>query len=259
MLGASNKDSHASSALYLCIRKLQNMERLVQSFRFVCLLFPFELSNLLSFPGAFFLNKRAGERLEILRVGGIALRDIVQKGEAISEKGNKKQHYGTSETLRNETVMRIATMPAMPLENIKYISEHVPKHLKPVTDDQFGHYLAGLIDGSGEFSSKQQLVIEFSSLDASLAYYIKKRVGFGSVKRVATIKDKNAFLLIIAAKKGIEKVIELINGKIRTVNKFNQINSYMRVARIHENYVECRSALKTINFNLNSSGDFKNH
>ena len=34
----------------------------------------------------------------------------------------------------------------------------VPKHLKPVTFDQFGHYLAGLIDGDGHFSRKQQLV-----------------------------------------------------------------------------------------------------
>ena len=35
------------------------------------------------------------------------------------------------------------------LNKIKLISAHVPKHLKPVTDDEFGHYLAGLIDGDG--------------------------------------------------------------------------------------------------------------
>ena len=70
--------------------------------------------------------------------------------------------YGTSETLRNETVVHA--------ENVKPISMHVPKHLKPISDVQFGHYLAGLIDGYGHFSSKQQLVIVFHSLDASLAY-----------------------------------------------------------------------------------------
>ena len=42
---------------------------------------------------------------------------------------------GTSETLRNETVVKT--------ENIKLISVHVPKHLKPVNDESFGHYLAG--------------------------------------------------------------------------------------------------------------------
>ena len=64
--------------------------------------------------------------------------------------------------------------------------------------------MAGLIDVDGHFSSKQQLVIVFHSLDASLAYYIKERLGFGSVKKV---KNKNAFLLIVAARKGIEKAI----------------------------------------------------
>lgn len=122
--------------------------------------------------------------------------------------------------------------------------------MKPITDDQFGHYLAGLIDGDGHFSSKQQLVIVFHSLDASLAYYIKERVGFGSVKKV---KDKNAYLLIIAARKGIEKVINLINGKIRTENKFNQIiNNILN----HDNFFEFR---KTVDFKQNLSKDFKNH
>lgn len=149
---------------------------------------------------------------------------------------------GTSETLRNET--------AVDTENIKSISVHVPKHLKPVSDDQFGHYLAGLIDGDGHFSSKQQLVIVFHSLDASLAFYIKERLGYGSVKKV---KDKNAFLLVIAAKKGLEKVINLINGKIRTENKYNQIiNNILN----HDNYTEFR---KKISLKLNSDKDLKNH
>jgi hypothetical protein len=46
------------------------------------------------------------------------------------------------------------------------------------------------------------------------AALIKERLGFGSVHKV---KDKNALLLVIAARKGLEKVINLINGKIRTV------------------------------------------
>ena len=120
----------------------------------------------------------------------------------------------TSEILCNKTVVNT--------ENVKPISEHVPKHLRPVSDDQFGHYLAGLIDGDGHFSSKQQLVIVFHSSDAYLAYYIKERLGFGNVKKV---KDKNAFLLIIASTEGLEKIVNLINGKIRTENKFHQINN----------------------------------
>lgn len=173
------------------------------------------------------------------------LNDIVKKLKQRSKSAGNLifiKDKGTSETLCNEIVVN--------LENVKPISIHVPKHLKPVTDDQFGHYLAGLIDGDGHFSSKQQLVIVFHSLDVSLAYYIKKRLGFGSVKKV---KDKNAFLLVIVAREGLEKVINLINGKFRTENKFNQITNNILN---HPKYLEFS---KKINLNLNLDKDLKNH
>lgn len=135
-------------------------------------------------------------------------------------------------------------------ENIKPISNHVPTHLKPVNDDQFGHYLAGLIDSDGQFNNKQQLIIIFHSLDASLAYYIKKRLGCGSVIKV---KDKNAFLLIIAYRKNIEQVINLINGKLRTENKLNQINNNILN---HKNFAEFN---QNTQFKLNLDKNFKNH
>ena len=62
--------------------------------------------------------------------------------------------FETSETLRNEI--------AVVTEKVKPLSVHVPTHLKPNSDRDFGHYLAGLIDGDGHFSSKQQLVIVFN-------------------------------------------------------------------------------------------------
>jgi hypothetical protein len=126
----------------------------------------------------------------------------------------------------------------------------VPTHLKPTTDEQFGHYLAGLIEGDGHFSSKQQLVIVFHSLDVSLAYYIKERLGFGSVKKV---KDKNAFLLIITSKEGLEKIIRLINGKIKTENKLNQIQNNILS---QPKYIEFN---KKFSLNLNLNKDLKNH
>ena len=147
----------------------------------------------------------------------------------------------TSETLRNEIVDNF--------ENTKPISSHNHKHLKPINDDQFGHYLAGLIDGDGHFSSILQLVIVFNGLDAPLAYYIKNRIGFGNVKK---IKNKNAYLLVISNKKGLERVINLINGKIRTINKFNQVSNILT----HSRFVEFA---KLINFKLNTSISLKNH
>lgn len=156
--------------------------------------------------------------------------------------GNQRQQrkfaslVGTSETLRNET----------DTEKVKLISEHVPTHLKPLNDIEFGHYLAGLIDGDGHFSSKQQLVLVFNSLDVSLAYYLKDRLGYGSIHKV---KNKNAIILVIASQKGIEKIINLINGKIRTESKFNQIN--INILN-NKNFVQLN---KNLNYNFKLNND----
>lgn len=117
----------------------------------------------------------------------------------------------TSETLRCKSG-----------ENIKKVSVHVPIHIKPNNEFEFGHYLAGLIDGDGHFSKTPQIVIVFNELDSSLAYFIKGKIGYGNVYKV---KGKKAVILVIANHAGICKVIELINGKIRSNNKLNQINN----------------------------------
>ena len=143
---------------------------------------------------------------------------------------------GTSETTRNNT------------EYIKNISIHVPKHLKPLNDEQLGHYLAGLIDGDGHFSSQQQLIIVFNSSDVHLAYYIKKIIGFGQVKKV---KLKNAYIYIISNKEGIIRILNLINGKLRTLNKFNQVINNILT---HPNYSEEAGLFK-----FNETNDFYNH
>src|SRR5271154_4454404 len=133
---------------------------------------------------------------------------------------------------------------------MKFISVHVPNHLKPLNENQFGYYLAGLIDGDGHFSTKQQLVIAFHYLDISLAYYIKEKLGYGSVTK---IKDKNAFILVLAAKKGLEKVITLINGKLRTEVKMEQINKNILN---HSSFLEFS---KNTKFQLDTSIDLENH
>lgn len=147
---------------------------------------------------------------------------------------------GTSETLRNEIVIK---------ENLKLISVHQPIHLKPLNDDQFGHYLAGLIDGDGHFSSQKQLVVVFDELSAPVAYYLKERIGHGNVKK---IKDKKAFLYVISSFKGIEVVLNLINNKIRSDNKLNQILNILNSSK----YLELR---KTLSFRKNKNNNLENH
>ena len=104
------------------------------------------------------------------------LNHIVKILKMMSQSAGNKI-IGTSETICNKTIAKV-----------KSISIHVPTHIKPINDTEFGHYLAGLIDGDGHFNSKQQLVIVFNILDIQLAYFIKKQLGFGIIKKV---KNKN--------------------------------------------------------------------
>jgi LAGLIDADG endonuclease/Cytochrome C and Quinol oxidase polypeptide I len=134
------------------------------------------------------------------------LKVIVIKLKHISQSaGNfysfvKELNKSTSETLCHKT-------------NIKNISVHVPTHSKPISDEDFGHYLAGLIDGNSYFNKTPQLVIVLNELDISLAYYVKGKLGYGSVNKE---KSKKRITLVITKLEGISKVIQLINGKIRS-------------------------------------------
>lgn len=147
---------------------------------------------------------------------------------------------GTSETLRNGI--------AVHSEHVKFISDHVAKHVKPLNNEQLGHYLAGLIDGDGHFSKMQQLVIAFSSTDVFLAYYVKEKLGYGTVRKV---KNKNAHLLIVSKKEGVLNALNLINGKLRTEHRFNQVISNILNDTKYKNL--------DIKFTINSSNDFYNH
>ena len=104
-------------------------------------------------------------------------------------------------------------------EKVNIISNHIPVHKKPVSDDEFGSYLAGLIEGDGYINKKViSITIVFHELDVSLAYYIKGRIGYGVVDK---IKNKNAYVYR-ANLEGSIVIAKLINGKLRTekINNF---------------------------------------
>jgi hypothetical protein len=98
------------------------------------------------------------------------------------------------------------------------ISEHVPNK-EHLTENEFGYFLAGLIEGDGWFGNKQ-LHIMFAEEDTSLAYYIKKRVGYGNVYK---IKDKKAVRYICKNKTGLLIILSLINGKLLSNLKYDQL------------------------------------
>lgn len=139
-------------------------------------------------------------------------------------------------------------------KNFKFISEHVPTHLRPIRDSDFGHYLAGLIDGNGSIG-KYQVKIPFHKVDVQLAYYIKKRIGYGTVKKLET---NNAYVYSISNREGLKKILNLINGKLRTPFKFdcglqNILNVYPDPLLL-----TLRTQLKNT-FSINTSNDLNNH
>lgn len=103
-------------------------------------------------------------------------------------------------------------------KNLFPISEHVPNK-NHLTDNEFGYFLAGLIEGDGWFGYKQ-LYIMFAEEDTSLAYYIKKRIGHGNVYK---IKDKKAVIYVCKNKTGLLIILSLINGKLLSNYKYDQI------------------------------------
>lgn len=99
------------------------------------------------------------------------------------------------------------------------ISEHVPKHKSILTKDELGYFLAGLIEGDGWFG-KKQLHIIFAEKDISLAYWIKKQIGYGNISK---IKDKKAVRYICKNTKGLSIILNLINGKLVSNYKYEQL------------------------------------
>jgi hypothetical protein len=177
--------------------------------------------------------------------------------------GNNSLLIGTSETIckniegsdpsievsNNNTFLdKLAQSEVNKSENIKLISNHVPTHTKPLTDEDFGHYLAGLIDGDGSFG-KRSMVIAFNYLDASLAYYIKRRLNYGSVKKV---KNKNAVVFVIPNREGLEKIINLVNGKLRIQYKIDDIEK--QILNVYKTPLEIKEKL-----HINTSSDLNNY
>lgn len=100
-----------------------------------------------------------------------------------------------------------------------HISDHLIKHNKPKTDENFGFYLAGLIEGDGYFGD-HRFEIAFNEVDTFLAYFIKKQIGYGSVLK---LKNKNSVRYVLRHSEGLKRVLYLVNGKFLTNNKINQL------------------------------------
>lgn len=171
------------------------------------------------------------------------LNDTVKKLERRSKSAGNIVYIknGTSETIRNKIVVK-----PVDSEYVKRVSVHVPKHLKPLNNEQLGHYLAGLIDKHGQFDP-QGLKITFRPEDASLAYYIKSLIGYGRIWKSRYWTNH----LDVSNSIGLSRIIYLINGKLKNEYRINELvnNISSPINKIYPN----------INITMDLNNNFDNH
>ena len=109
------------------------------------------------------------------------------------------------------------------------ISIHAPKAQRPQTSHQFGYFLAGLIDANGSIAPHGTVSITFHEKDVSVAYYIKKMVGYGKVKHVKTSKINRypIYQYHCAHLSGIKVIGEYIRDKLRFPDTIEQFNNHL--------------------------------
>nr|YP_010437042.1 hypothetical protein NQY40_mgp40 [Ulva meridionalis]UTA96516.1 hypothetical protein [Ulva meridionalis]UTA96574.1 hypothetical protein [Ulva meridionalis]UTA96627.1 hypothetical protein [Ulva meridionalis]UTA96679.1 hypothetical protein [Ulva meridionalis]UTA96742.1 hypothetical protein [Ulva meridionalis] len=99
-----------------------------------------------------------------------------------------------------------------------YIKQKKPTNLK-----EFAYFLAGLIDADGHIN-KKELAITFHANDISVAYYLKKVIGHGSIRK---LKNMRAYNFEIYSKKGLWQLTKLITNKLRLPLRIQQFNAHL--------------------------------
>jgi hypothetical protein len=116
------------------------------------------------------------------------------------------------------------------------INKHPPKAQKPQTRHQFAYFLAGLIDGDGSIDKKGNIIICFHSRDLSVAYYVKKIIGHGHVRKV---KNKITWVYNCTNAAGNTMIANLIWDKIRHPSRILQLNPHMLSTMTCGSQIKC--------------------
>jgi hypothetical protein len=102
------------------------------------------------------------------------------------------------------------------------ISIKAPRAFKPQTKDEFGYFLAGLIDADGHISKPGYVQIDFNVKEASIAYYIKTIIGHGEVSQE---RARLSVRYRCTHRDGLAEIANLICHKLRHPNKIDQYNT----------------------------------
>lgn len=101
------------------------------------------------------------------------------------------------------------------------LSVHSPKQ-HTMTEQMFAQYLAGLTDAERHFSKIPQCVISFHITDKSLAFFIKSRIGYGTVTK---IKNKRAYKYVCAHRTGVAYIARLVQPYLNHPSKQGQLKT----------------------------------
>ena len=109
------------------------------------------------------------------------------------------------------------------------ISIHAPKAQRPQTMNEFGYFLAGLIDGDGHIHPDGSVTLTLHEKDASVAYYIKKTIGYGKVKHVKKSQMSNVYtyVYICTHLSGIKVIGDTLRDKLINPDVISQFNKYL--------------------------------
>lgn len=104
---------------------------------------------------------------------------------------------------------------------MKKLSIHRPSK-KEFNLENFGHYLAGLIDGDGHISTIGHIVICFNEKDLKSAHKLRGSLGYGTIRK---LKNKKGYNWVISNKEGILKTAALIKHKLKHPTRIIQYNT----------------------------------
>lgn len=100
-------------------------------------------------------------------------------------------------------------------------------------NEQFGHWLAGIIDGDGSLlvskAGNPEIEITLHEEDVKTLYKIKSILGAG---KVTPRSNSKAYRIRIRNKEGVKNVINLINGKLLTPGKHQQLINICNILKI---------------------------
>lgn len=104
----------------------------------------------------------------------------------------------------------------------KVIKRAFLKAKKPQNIEQFGYWLAGLIDADGHIDKEGNISIYFHQRDLRVAYYIKKVIGYGSILKQ---KNSKSYRYRCCRKDKVTIIGDMLRHKLRSPTRLEQFNS----------------------------------